>query len=190
MADTEFEAPIVHVSVMGNLANQMIQYMLALSLASRVGRCIISNVGLHDWNIVHPPVEGDFTTEIATAAAPDLDRLAEALAGGTLQRVDVRTYGQRMENFLTPDYYRKVFVHSGREVRGTGPDELLCNIRQGDILDGHHPDYVLIPLISTRKLPAPPACAWCSAARSKTAPTWTICAGGCRTRASCLRAAR
>jgi hypothetical protein len=145
MADTEFEAPIVHVSVMGNLANQMIQYMLALSLASRVGRCIISNVGLHDWNIVHPPVEGDFTTEIATAAAPDLDRLAEALAGGTLQRVDVRTYGQRMENFLTPDYYRKVFVHSGREVRGTGPDELLCNIRQGDILDGHHPDYVLIP---------------------------------------------
>ena len=138
--------PVLHVSTMGNLANQMIQYMVALSLASRVGRCAISNVGLQDWNIVHPPIPGEFErTAIVTDAAPDLERLAAALRAGTLQRVDLRTYGQRMENFLAADRYRSVFVHQGAEVPGTGADELLCNIRQGDILDGHHPDYVLIP---------------------------------------------
>ena len=137
---------MLHVSPMGNLANQMIQYMVALSLASRVGRCVISNVALHDWRIVHPPAPGDFArTEIVTDPAPDIERLATALKDGRLQRVDVRTYGQRMENFLGVAAYRSVFVHDGAEVPGTGADELLCNIRQGDILDGHHPDYVLIP---------------------------------------------
>ncbi len=59
--------------------------------------------------------------------------------------MDIRTYGQRMENFLAPEFYRSVFVHAGSPVPGAGPDELLCSIRQGDVLDGHHPDYVLIP---------------------------------------------
>jgi hypothetical protein len=140
------DLPVVHVSTMGNLANQMIQYMVALSLASRVGRCVLSNVLLHEWNIVHPWVEGEFRTEIVTDPQPDLERLAAALRDGSLQRVDIRTYGQRMENFLAADFYRGVFVHAGPEVRGAGADELLCNIRQGDILDGHHPDYVLIPV--------------------------------------------
>jgi len=140
------DLPVVHVSLMGNLANQMIQYMVALSLASRVGRCVLSSVGLHDWNIHHPPVPGEFRTEIVTNPQPDLDRLAAALRDGTLQRVDIRTYGQRMENFLAPSVYRGVFVHPGPAVRGAGADELLCSIRQGDVLDGHHPDYVLIPI--------------------------------------------
>jgi transcriptional regulator with XRE-family HTH domain len=140
------DLPIVHVSTMGNMANQMIQYMVALSLASRVGRCVLSQVGLPDWNIHHPPVPGEFRTEIVTTPQPDLDRLAAALQDGTLQRVDIRTYGQRMENFLAASVYRGVFVHQGRAVRGAGPDELLCSIRQGDVLDGHHPDYVLIPI--------------------------------------------
>jgi hypothetical protein len=130
---------------MGNMANQMIQYMVALSLASRVGRCVLSHVTLREWDIVHPWVEGEFRTEIVTDPQPDLERLAAALRDGSLERVDIRTYGQRMENFLTAEAYRGVFVHAGPEVRGAGPDELLCSIRQGDVLDGHHPDYVLIP---------------------------------------------
>jgi len=146
MSHAGIDTPIVQVSPMGNLGNQMVQYMVALSLASRVGsRCVLSQVGLHDWNIVHPSVAGEFRTEIVTNPHPDLERLAAALRDGSLQRVDIRTYGQRMENFLTPEFYRGVFVHEGPAVRGAGADELLCSIRQGDVLDGHHPDYVLIP---------------------------------------------
>jgi hypothetical protein len=132
---------------MGNLGNQMIQYMVARALAARVGPVRYSAVGLAPFGIEHPPVEGDFPdTEIVTTDTVDLDRLARGLASGALQRVDIRTYGQRVANFLPPGAYRSEFVSDAVELSGAGPDELLCNVRQGDILDGHHPDYVLIPV--------------------------------------------
>jgi len=146
MSQAGIDSPIVHVAPLGNLANQMIQYMVALSLASRVGRCVLSNVGLRDWNIVHPMVAGEFRTEIVTDPQPDLEALAAALRNGSVQRVDLCTYGQRLANFLPPAFYRSVFVYRGPAVRGAGEDELLCSVRQGDILDAHHPDYVLIPV--------------------------------------------
>jgi len=139
--------PVIHISPMGNLGNQMIQYMVARALAARVGPVRFSAVNLAPFGIVHPPVEGNFPdTEIVTSNTVDLDRLARALAGGALQRVDIRTYGQRVENFLPPGAYRDELVAHGVDLGGAGPDELLCNVRQGDILDGHHPDYVLIPV--------------------------------------------
>jgi hypothetical protein len=131
---------------MGNLANQMMQYLVAASLGARAGHCAFSNVNLPPWGIVHPWVEGDFPhTEIVTDPAPDLDRLARALTVGQLQRVDIRTYGQRIGNFPDMEVCRELFRHQGPAYAGAGPDELLCNIRQGDILDAVHPDYVLIP---------------------------------------------
>ena len=145
-AEPQEGARIVHVSTMGNLANQMIQYMVALSLAARVGRCRLSHVHLPDWGIEHPYIVGDFpATEIVTAQTVPLDRLAEALRSGALDRVDLRTYGQRLENFLPAADYRTVFRTDRTDIEGAGDGELLCNIRQGDILDGHHPDYVLVP---------------------------------------------
>jgi hypothetical protein len=132
---------------MGNLANRMIQYIVALALAARVGPCAMSSVALQEWNIAFPPIEGAFAAnEVVTDPRPDLDRLAAQLREGRLNRVDIRTYGQHIDNFLPAARYRDIFVYSGPEVAGAGKDELLCNIRQGDILDGHHPDYVLIPI--------------------------------------------
>jgi hypothetical protein len=94
-----------------------------------------------------PPIDGDFpATEIVTAPRVEVDRLARALATGRLQRVDIRTYGQRIENFLPAQAYRAVFTAAAPDAQGAADGELLCNIRQGDILDGHHPDYVLLPI--------------------------------------------
>ena len=139
--------PVIHISTMGNLGNQMIQYAAAHALASRIGVVRFSNVNLPPFGIQHPAIGGAFpATETVTSHTVDLDRLAKALAGGALQRVDIRTYAQRMENFLPPQAYAAVFPWRGPAPETAGPDELLCNIRQGDILDGHHPDYVLVPV--------------------------------------------
>ncbi|MBV9782603.1 MAG: hypothetical protein JO264_02175, partial [Acidisphaera sp.] len=75
----------------------------------------------------------------------DLKPFAGALARGEVSRLFLGGFAQRMENFLPLDFYRRVFqaVPQGAEV--FGPDILLCSIRGGDILDGHHRDYVLIP---------------------------------------------
>ena len=167
--------PVIHISTMGNLGNQMIQYAAAHALAARLGAARFSNVNLPPFGILHPVIAGDFpATEIVTVHTVELDRLAAALAAGTLQRVDIRTYAQRMENFLPPQAYAAVFRQRGPVPDTAGPDELLCNIRQGDILDGHHPDYVLIPPDFYADLAAEtPACARCSWASWRIRP---ICA--------------
>ena len=131
---------------MGNLANQMLQFMAALALAEHAPGAVISNVHLPIFNIHHHAVPGAGATEIVTSPRIDHAGLARHLAAGALERVDIRTYAQRIENFLPPDAYRPLFRAPIPPPPTAGPHELLINIRQGDILDGHHPDYVLIPL--------------------------------------------
>jgi hypothetical protein len=151
MAQQGATGPVVHISAMGNLANHAIQFMAAQALAARLGpqgaEVRFSAVGLPIFGIEHPPIEEHLpATEVVTANSMPMDRLARALSAGTLQRVDIRTYAQRMENFLPVAAYRPVLRARGPVWSGAGPGELLCNIRQGDILDGHHPDYVLLPI--------------------------------------------
>ena len=138
-------ARLIQVSPMGNVGNRMIQYLAALALASRVPDARVVQIHLPEWGIQIPPVpdNGD-RTEVVTTPAIELDRLAAALRAGALDRVDVRTYAQRVGNFLLPAAYRELFPAPA--VQGTGEGELLCNIRQGDILDARHPDYVLLPI--------------------------------------------
>jgi hypothetical protein len=141
------DGPVVHISQMGNLGNRVIQYMVARAVSDYAGPARLSAVGLEVFGVLHPVIEGDFPdTEIVTSDRVDVDRLAAALASGRLQRVDIRTYGQRIENFLPAQAYRPAFSDALADVAPGEPDELLCSIRQGDIIDGHHPDYVLLPI--------------------------------------------
>ena len=138
-------APVIQISPMGAVGNRMIQYLAALALAARVPGVRLEKVQLAEWGIQIPPTEIDpARTATVTSPAIDLDGLAAALRDGQIDCVDLRTYAQRMENFLPPAAYRGLF--GGPSAAGAGPDELLCNIRQGDILDARHPDYVLIPV--------------------------------------------
>ncbi len=137
--------PLIQVSPMGNLGNRMIQYMAALSLAARVPAARVVQIHLPEWGIQIPPHGADVPrTLVVESPALLLDQLAHALQSGALDRVDIRTYAQRVANFLPPDAYRSIFRTPS--MRGAAQGELLINIRQGDILDAHHPDYVLIPL--------------------------------------------
>jgi hypothetical protein len=130
---------------MGNLGNRMIQYLAAVALAARVPGARLAQIHLPEWGIQVPPLDGaGARIAVARGARLDLGGLAEALNAGAVDRVDIRSYAQRIDNFLGPEAYRDLF--RGPDLPGAGPDELLVNIRQGDILDGHHPDYVLIPI--------------------------------------------
>ena len=129
---------------MGNLGNHMIQYMTALFLARRVPGARLSRIHLPEWGIQCAPIQaGEVPTEIIKTPLVPIDSLAHRLVVGEIDRVDIRTYAQHTSNFGPPEQYRDVFVSP--PVKGTGDGELLCNIRQGDVLDGRHPDYVLLP---------------------------------------------
>lgn len=139
--------PVIHVSTMGALANQMIQYLIAVALAEHAGNCRFSNVDLPIWAIHHPWIDAGDEARTAVVTTPDvpLAALAQALTVGRIDRVDIRTYGQRMANLPAVEAARAVFRYEGPAYAGAGEGELLCSIRQGEVLDARHPDYVLIP---------------------------------------------
>jgi hypothetical protein len=139
--------PTIIISPMGNLGNRMIQFMVAKALAARVQHAVLAQIPLPEWGLERPPLPQPLPrTAIVTEPSVDLAGLAAALNEDRLDCVDIRTYGQRIENFLPPDAYRPLFTTEDASADGAGPRELLCNVRQGDILNAHHEDYVLIPL--------------------------------------------
>jgi hypothetical protein len=144
MADSA-RKKIIKISPMGNLGNRMIQFMVAKALAARVPDAILAQFPLPEWGLEVPPWPDESLREaIVTEARVDLAGLAAALNEDRIECVDIRTYGQHIGNFLPPDAYRPLFPPVTSE--GAGAGELLCNIRQGDILDAHHADYVLVPI--------------------------------------------
>jgi hypothetical protein len=136
---------LIQVWPMGNLGNRMLQYMAAMALQSRVQGSRIAQIDLPEWgiHIAPEPAEPDRILRVGSACL-DLALLADHLSGGLIDGVDIASYAQRMENLLPAHEYRLLF-HGPLGARA-GADELLCNIRQGDILSGQHPDYVLVPI--------------------------------------------
>jgi hypothetical protein len=129
---------------MGRLANQMIQYMVALKFASLVHGCRISNVNLPGWGIVLPPIE--VVGPSLTWTEPhrlDMANLADRMQAGEFQLLRYQGYGQRMENFLPRKHYQSVFQAPQHQDAGFGPEYLLCHVRAGDLLSASHPNYVL-----------------------------------------------
>jgi len=146
-ADSLTQLPVIHVSPMGNLANQMIQYMVAMKLANMIPNAVISNVELPDWGISYPPIESSGPTyEVRGLHRLDLPGLASRMRGGEYRRLFLSAYGQRMENFLEVGHYRKVFKASFASEIGFNHDYLVCPVRAGDIVHGGYPEYTLIPV--------------------------------------------
>jgi hypothetical protein len=139
--------PVFHLEPVGQLANQMIEYMVALKFADMVRDCRISNITIPAWGISHPPIEspGPVATERREQRI-NLPAFADLVWSEQIGRVEWCGYGQRMENFLPPSRYQSVFVSPFSMPMGYGPDYLVCPVRAADILDGPAPDYALTPV--------------------------------------------
>jgi hypothetical protein len=144
--DARTDGPVLHLTLLGNLGNQMIEYMVALKLVSLVPGCRISNVQIPQWNIEHPAIESSGpVVQVGPWERIDLPMLATALNAGAIRRVEWAGYGQRMENFLPHEVYDQVFVTDEVQA-GYGSEYLICPVRAGDIVDGTYGDYPLTPV--------------------------------------------
>jgi hypothetical protein len=144
--------PVFHLNPMGRMANLMIEYMVALKFADMVRGCRISNITISAWNIAHPPIAPDQFPQAGQVAVEqreqhiDLPGLADRVWSGNLRRIEWTGFGQRMENFLPPERYYRIFEAPFLQPMGFGPDHLVCPVRAEDILHGPNPDYVLTPV--------------------------------------------
>jgi hypothetical protein len=138
--------PVVHVLTQGNMANQMIQYLVAARLASLVPGCAVSHVDLPDWGIRHPLIpETGGPKLLVEGQQVDLQGIASRMREGAVERVELLAYGQWMTNFPSRADCQRIFPPDPA-YPGFGPDKLVCNIRGGEVLDARHPDYTLLPV--------------------------------------------
>jgi hypothetical protein len=142
------DGPIFHVEPQGRLANQMIQYMVALTFQSQVPGSRISNVRIPEWDIDHPPLELPKPVERATWHQHiEMAGLTERARTGQTRSIVYTGYGHRMENFLDVDVYRAAF--RAPVVSPVRFDEryLVCHVRANEILyGGADPNYPLTPI--------------------------------------------
>lgn len=137
--------PVVHVFTQGNMANRMIQHMVASQIAALVPGCLISNVDLPEWRIHHPALQADGSPELVVAGQRvDVDGVAARMRSGEVGRLILPAFGQWLANFPDRDTCLRMFPPDP-SLPGYGADKLVCNIRGGEVLDGRHPHYTLLP---------------------------------------------
>ena len=138
--------PVLHIEGPGQLANQMIKYLVARNLASRVPGLRISGLSMPDWGIEFPdiPSSGNEIV-IADPFHFNFNDIADRLNTGLVERVVYRGYGQRLENFPTEDH-AALFPSRVNDVEAYGSDTLVIHVRGADIVDAAHPDYPLLPV--------------------------------------------
>ena len=127
------------------------KYMTGLKLKQRIPGMILSNFVMPYWRVDHPSVparEGDRILAAEAEQHLDMNRIEYLANAGLTTRVEWTGYGQRMENFPDRDLCRKIF--STPETASLGDKfadtDLVCPIRGGEILDGRHGGYTLLPV--------------------------------------------
>jgi hypothetical protein len=148
-----FDKPMFFTRPRGNLANRMIQQMVALAVQSRAPGCRLGGVDLPEWGIAGEKDEGVWAdwAEIDEQAI-DVGAVADLLNSGSIGRIVHRGYGQRLANFLPREAYREAFRADLPEIGGFDASYLVINVRAGDIVDGATRDYVLMPVNFYRDL--------------------------------------
>jgi hypothetical protein len=135
---------------MGGFANKMIQFMAANGVAALFSDAKILNSLTDEWNLSESHVPDGLGRWIEFG--DQLHRLgvrglASCLRRGEIDTVVIDSYAQWFSNFPDVSTCRTLFKPPATldHVRGFGPDQLVISIRGGEILDGRHPDYVLLP---------------------------------------------
>lgn len=140
-------SPVVHISRLGNLGNQMFQLMAARSIARRVPGCVISSQDMPSWGLGfgYVSAEGRRARTVTKHRIP-IDELVSDLRDGKIDYVDLQSYAQHMDNLPDEmaDYARDFKPRDNGA--GGAEDELVINIRAGEVLDAPHPDYVVLPI--------------------------------------------
>ena len=139
-----------HVDLLrSNLGNRLYQFFAAKTLVSRCGAGTIGNAGFPEWGLASPTPNQDHyrrTILIRTIDDFDIESLAAEIRREPSVYIRNRSHLQRQEFYLPVEHYKTLFPIVATDVRRCGDDEILINIRAGDIARGFAHHYPLMPL--------------------------------------------
>jgi hypothetical protein len=131
----------------GNLANKMVQYMGALSLANLIKDCEIVNVSIPEWRIEIPDDTQDqlFFDNVDLWSwdpfRPHLHELATMANRSESIRIMMADHLLRLEFLLDRSFYNRLLPAAEPSGLELTDSDLVINIRAGEILNGvaHYP---------------------------------------------------
>lgn len=137
---------------MGNVGNRMIMYMVAQALARQLGRSAAFNADLPEWGLSFDAVlhnrlrhSQDQTCLFMDADGTTLEEMAARIVASKTSVVVFQGFFQRHWLLREVEFYRTLFTRTPLDVEPFAEDELVINIRAGELLGGHTSWYPLVP---------------------------------------------
>lgn len=142
-----------HVFPVGNLANQMLQFVFMEGLRQRLPNLEIGGVNLPQWQIKHElPASPEAKRLRLWGQFVDRDLLCGLLEHGWMHDFEFAGLGFRMSHYPALDDVRPLFPRLPAAPEQIGPDDLLINVRGAEVLGDAHPDYGPLPIGFLRQL--------------------------------------
>ena len=151
------ETPAVTVENAGSLGRQMLQFFGARAIAERLGACTLSNFAFPDWNLTFPKVDASrfrSTVYVEFADEPTIAAVLDIAKAEPSAHIVIDNPLQRQSLYLDRAVYREIFPVVAEDLPPIGDDELLINIRAGDLLAGDEASRPLTPVGFYRDLVA------------------------------------
>ncbi len=141
----------------GNDGNRIFQYLFAKQIEARVEGSELCNFEinlLHLYKKSLIDTSDESVLKVEALHKVDLNQIVHLLKTRTYNHVLLSIFGQRMEYLPEVGLAREWLKLSKFDIKNDfGDDELLINIRAGDIMkDNVHKDYGLLPLSFYEKL--------------------------------------
>jgi hypothetical protein len=143
---------IFSVAPYANLGNRMLSFMAARAVAERLSTPVTFNAGLPEWgmqfdrtlhnNLLVNPLK---ILYIDDAAATSLDEIVARIEAETPQAVVFEGLYQRYALLAGREVYQAQFPRQTLDIEPFADDELVINMRIGDLLIGYCAWYPLVP---------------------------------------------
>jgi hypothetical protein len=137
---------------MGNVGNRMLVYMVAQALARKLGRAAVFNVDLPEWGLnfdreLHHRLMANKAQccVFADADGTTLEEMVARAVAGNANSVVLQGFFQRYWLLREVEFYRELFTRQPLDIEPFADDELVINIRAGELLGGATSWYPLVP---------------------------------------------
>lgn len=130
----------------GNMGNQMLQYMFALNVQRLTEGLEIFGHNIPSWGL-SAPQSRDLSKYALRLRGHCLDaeHIALLIRKGIAHDIILKGLGFRLSNYATVDFYRNVFRRADVAASGYGNEHVVINVRGAEILGNVHPDYGPLP---------------------------------------------
>lgn len=149
---------IFSIASWGNLGNRILEFFAAAAIASKINSKVLINVNLPEWNYVydknlHESMKNykDEVLYLSDSDVVDVNSIAMKINATGKKYVIFEGYFQRINLYCKPEYYRNLFPIDSSYQSEFADDEIVLNIRAGEILNGVS-WYPLVPPIFYKNL--------------------------------------